>query len=287
VSGVFLPKSLGELWQEMDRRPNALIYAGGTDLLVRLRKESYNKDRDLICLERLHELKRVEQRGAEIFLGAGCTHAQLLNSPLVIERLPLLAQALRVLGSPLVRNAGTIGGNIATASPAGDTLPPLYVLGASVEIVSPGDARRMAISDFINAPGQTALRSGEVLSGVSIPVPSEHAIHHFEKVGQRAALAISIASMAALVELDKSDRVIRAKLAWGSVGPTVVTCRPAEAALEGRPFSSASLSEAAAIVKQAVSPIDDIRASAVYRREAAGNMLLRLVRPELLITNQA
>lgn len=287
MSGVVLPKSLSELWREMDRRPKALIYAGGTDLLVRLRKESYRKDRDLICLERLHELRRVEQRGEDIFLGASCTHAQLLKSRLVRERLPILAQALRVLGSPLIRNAGTIGGNIATASPAGDTLPPLYALGASVEIVSPGAARRMAINDFIKAPGQTVLRSGEVLSGVSIPVPSEHALHLFEKVGQRAALAISIASIAALVELDKSGRVIRAKLAWGSVGPTVVTCRPAEAALEGRRLSRVALSEAAAIVKQAVSPIDDIRASAAYRREAAGNMLLRLARPELIITNQA
>lgn len=281
-----MPKSLSELWREMDHRPEALIYAGGTDLLVRLPKEP-EKDQGLICLERLQELKRIEQRGEEIFIGAGCTHAQLLNSSLVVKRLTILAQALRVLGSPLIRNAGTIGGNLATASPAGDTLPPLYALGASIEMVSPGSARRMPISDFIKGPGQTALRSGEVLSGVSIPMPSDHAIHHFEKIGQRAALAISIASLAALVQLDTHGTVISAKLAWGSVGPTVVICRPAEAALEGRHLSRASLKNAAAIVTKAVSPIDDIRASAAYRREVAGNMLLRLARPDLLLSNPA
>lgn len=275
MSRVVLPASLDELWQELDRRPEALIYAGGTDLLPRLRKKP-QKGRGLICLERLSELKRIEQRGDEISIGAGCTHAQLLDSPLVRERLPILGQALKVLGSPLIRNAATIGGNLVTASPAGDTLPPLYALGARLEIIGPGAARRVAIGDFIKGPGQTALLPGELLSAVIVKSPEQSVLHHFEKLGQRAALAISIASLAALLRIDAAGVVLSARLAWGSLGPTVITCRPAEAALEGRRLSHETLVRAAALAKEAVSPIDDIRASAAYRREVAGNLLLRL-----------
>jgi CO/xanthine dehydrogenase FAD-binding subunit len=277
MSRVALPTNLHELWRELDRKPSALLYAGGTDLLVRLRQQP-DQDRDLICLERLSSLKRIELRGDEIFMGAGCTHAQLLESPLIRRRLPVLAQALCLLGSPLIRNVATIGGNIVTASPAGDTLPPLYALDASVEIISPGLTKRMAIKDFIKGPGQTALLPGQVLSGVAVKPPPAPAIHHFEKVGQRAALAISIASLAALVQVDTAGIVLEARLAWGSVGPTVITCRAAGEALRGRRLSRDSLSQAAALAKEAGSPIDDIRASAAYRRKVAGNLLLRLAR---------
>jgi len=275
MSRVALPTSLEELWHQLDRQPGSLIYAGGTDLLVRLRKQP-DRDRGLICLERLSRLNRIEQKGDEIFIGAGCTHTQLLNSSLVQERLPILTQALSVLGSPLIRNAATIGGNIATASPAGDTLPPLYALGAWVEIISPGFTKRMAIGDFIKGPGKTTLLPGQVLSGVAVPLPANPAIHHFEKVGQRAALAISIASLASLVQVDAAGVVLEARLAWGSVGPTVVTCRPAEDTLIGRRLNRSALTRAAALAREAVSPIDDIRASAAYRRKVAGNLLLRL-----------
>lgn len=274
---VVLPTDLKELWRQLDRRPDALIYAGGTDLLVRLRRQP-EQDRGLICLERLDRLKRIEQNGDEIFIGACCTHAQLLASPLLRDRLPLLTQAVGVLGSPLIRNIATIGGNIVTASPAGDTLAPLYALGAWVEIISPGFTKRMAINDFIMGPGQTALQPGQVLSGVVIKLSAEPAVHHFEKVGQRAALAISIASLAALLRVDAAGVVLKARLAWGSVGPRVVTCRATEEALEGRRLSREALSQAAALAREAVNPIDDIRASAAYRRKVAGNLLMRLAR---------
>jgi len=275
VRRVILPSSLEELWREMERRPDALVYAGGTDLLVRLRREPH-PDRSLICLERIDALKRIEKLGNEIFIGTGCTHSHLLASPLVRDHLPILAQALAVLGSPLIRNVATIGGNIVTASPAGDTLPPLYALNASVEIVAPGLSRRLAIDEFIKGPGQSALRPGELLSGVVIILPTASAIQHFEKVGQRAALAISIASLAALMQLDEAGIVQGAHLAWGSVGPTVITCPEAEAALEGKPLNRESLAKAAELASGAVSPIDDLRASAAYRRKLAGNLLLRL-----------
>ncbi|KMY66507.1 molybdopterin dehydrogenase [Desulfocarbo indianensis] len=278
MSRVALPRDLGELWQEMDRAPQAMLYAGGTDLLVR-RRSRPQPESPLICLERVEELKRLELRGDQIYLGAGCTHSRLLASDLVRQRLPILARALAVLGSPLVRNMGTLGGNLATASPAGDTLPPLYALGAWVELASPCRVKRLPLCDFILGPGRTALRPGEIILGVAVPVPLQGARHHFEKVGQRAALAISIASLAALIETEASGLVRRAHLAWGSLGPRVVTCPAAEQALEGGGLNRESLSRAARLAREAVSPIDDQRASAAYRRRVAGNLLLRLADP--------
>lgn len=273
---VHLPDSLEALWTILADQPEATMYAGGTDVLVRMRDGLIDPPR-LICLERIGELKAVEERGDRIFIGAGATHESLLQAKPIRERLPVLAQALRVLGSPPIRHMGTVGGNIVTASPAGDVLPPLYVLGAEVELRRKDGARRLPLESFILGPGRTDLRPGEILSGVWVDAPVEGLVHHFEKVGQRRALAIAVVSLAALLEVSDAGVVESARLAWGSVGPTVVRSRLVEQALIGRPLSRAVLAEAAALSVQAVSPIDDVRASAEYRRTTAGNLLLRLL----------
>jgi len=212
-----------------------------------------------------------------MWLGAASTHADLLANPLVGRHLPLLAQAIRTLGSPPIRNMGTIGGNVCTASPAGDTLPPLYALAAEVELQSAGSCRRLPVREFITGPGQTRLVTGEILTGIRVRKPVEANCHRFEKIGQRRALACCIASLAALLTVTPAGVVTSARLAWGSVGPTVMEVPAAEAALTGAVMSRDTLLRAAAFARQAVTPIDDIRASAAYRREVAGNLLLRLL----------
>jgi len=272
---VFLPAGLEAAIALRVQHPKALVYCGGTDLLVRLRQMPGARP-DLICLERVGELLEVSEEGGRIFMGAGVTHARLLENPLVTERLPLLAKALGELGSPPIRNMGTIGGNVATASPAGDCLPPLYCLDASVLLASQKGCRKMPVQQFITGPGQTDLRPGELIWGVEVIPPSGHEIHHFEKVGQRRALAISVVSLAARIQLSAGDEVQAVRLAWGSVGPTVVTCPPAEQALMGGPLCVEALKKAANLFRKAVRPITDVRASADYRRQTAGNLLLRL-----------
>jgi CO/xanthine dehydrogenase FAD-binding subunit len=173
---------------------------------------------------------------------------------------------------------GTIGGNIVTASPAGDTLPPLHVLGAEVELLSAEGARRMSLSAFILGPGKTALKTGEILSAIWIPRPAGTAVQHFEKVGLRGAMACSVASLAALISLSASGTIESARLAWGSVGPTVMRAPAVEAALIGRPLAPKTLETLIPLVGEAITPIDDVRASAGYRRRVAGNLLLRLLR---------
>lgn len=273
---VFLPPTLEALWQQMAEEPQAGLYAGGTDLLVRMRTGLIDPPA-LICLERIEELKGVTDLGPEVFIGAACTHAALLRNPLIQNHFPVLAQALRVLGSPLVRQMGTIGGNLITASPAGDTLPPLYVLNANLELRTKDSSRCLPVKAFIPGPGKTLLDPGEILTGVRLKKRPEINCHHFEKVGQRKALAIALVSLAAVLQLSDEGIVLEAHLAWGSVGPTVVTCREAEAALEGNPLSLDVLEKAAAQVRLAVSPIDDVRAGADFRRQVAGNLLLRLM----------
>ena len=270
-----LPQSMGDLWGMMRDLPDAAVYAGGTDLLVKIRSGSI-PPKKLICLERIQELKGVVDHGNRLVILAATTFSQLLQEPAITKHLPILAGAIACLGSPLIRNMGTIGGNICTASPAGDTLAPLYALNAKVELASEAGVRSLPIDQFILGPGQTVLKTGEILSAIHVEKPHPKAIQHFEKVGRRNALACSLASMAAIIRLSDAGIVIAASLAWGSVGPTVITCSEAANKLIGQPLSADGLAEAAAIVKKAVRPITDIRATADYRRTVAGNLLLRL-----------
>lgn len=273
---LFSPKHPDELWRVMESHPDAVPFAGGTDVLVRLRKMLISPPM-LICLDRIEELKGIEDRGSHLFIGAGTTHSTALAHPLVIRFLPVLAQALRVLGSPPIRNMGTIGGNIITASPAGDTLPPLYALGAEVELRSGEGSRRCSIQDFILGPGKTALAKNEILWGVWVKKADHYNVHHFEKVGLRNALAIALVSLAALLRISDSCEIQEVSLAWGSVGPTVIRSPETEQALLGKTLDLRTLENAGAIARKAVAPIDDVRAGAHYRRQVAGNLLLRVI----------
>jgi len=275
MSQVFVPQNSDQLWDFLDQESRARIFAGGTDLLVRFRRTNENLPA-LICLDRVQELKGVRESGPDILIGACSTHSALLADPLLNRHFPILAQALRHLGSPLIRNSATIGGNICTASPAGDTLPPLYALDAELEIRTRNASRRMLLKDFIRGPGATDLQPGEILAHVRLKKDVDFNVQHFEKVGQRNALAIAMVSLAALLQVSPAGLIEKARLAWGSVGPTVVTSPEAEAALISRPLCQETLEHAMPLVRKAVAPIDDLRATADYRRIVAGNLLLRL-----------
>lgn len=276
---VLTPKSLPELCAAL-ALPGARALAGGTDLLVRLRAEARRGAEAppaLVRLDGVPELRGISTTSSGVLrLGACSTHAELLENRDVREHLQPLGQALADLGSPAIRNMGTLGGNLCTASPAGDCLPPLTVLGAEVELAGPAGLRRMPLEEFITGPGRTRLAPGEVVVAVVAAPSGGFAVRHFEKVGRRGALAIAVVSLAALLQLDGRGRVAVARLAWGSVGPTVWRCPEAEAALLGSRPTLTALRRAAAIVRERVRPIDDVRASAEYRREVAGSLLLRL-----------
>lgn len=273
---VHLPDTIEGLWSILSDNPAAAIYAGGTDLFPRVRKGVISPA-CLVCLERISELRTIHDHGDRVFLGGCTTHTALLSASLIRDHFPILAKALATLGSPHIRNMGTLGGNIVTASPAGDSLPPLYVLGAEIELLSRRSRRCVPISLFIKGPGKVDLSPGEIVAGVWLKKGQPYRIHHFEKVGQRNALAIAIVSMAAVIDTSEQGMIEKAHFAWGSVGPTVVSSEEVEAFMKGRALDQKTLLQAAAMAREAVAPIDDVRATASYRREVAGNLLLRLL----------
>ncbi len=276
MRNVFVPQTLNEVWQILENEPRSALYTGGTDLFVRIRNGFLHPD-PMICLELIEELKGVQDRGEEIFIGPCTPFARLLECQLLMNHFPILLDGMKVLGSPPIRRMGTIGGNIVTASPAGDTLPPLYVLRAELELRTKDSSRRVPIMDFIKGPGETVLAPSEVLTAIFIRKRRDFNLHHYEKVGQRKALAISVVSLAALLKISERGIVEEARLAWGSVAPTVITSTDIETTLIGCRLSRQVMEKAAQMAREMVKPIDDIRASADYRRQVAGNLLLRLV----------
>ncbi len=272
---VYLPASLPETFDILSGEARAIVYAGGTDVFVKSPPGELD-DRLLVCLERVGALKGVSDLGDEVRIGALTTHNELIASSLVGEHLPLLKQAAGHIGGPAVRNMGTIGGNICTASPAGDTLPPLYIYDAQIELSSKDRTRRVPIREFIKGPAQTVLEKGETLSALYVRKDHGYTFCHFEKVGQRRALAISVASFAFAASLREDGSVVKARCAFGSVAPTVFTIETVDACFTGRRVDDRVLKQAAALVRDGVSPISDVRASKEYRRIVAGNLVMRL-----------
>lgn len=274
---IFSPQSLPELFSIRDAHPDACLMAGGTDLLVRLRKQP-SDDRPLILLERIAALQRIETTSTEIVIGSGVCFSRIAAEEPASAEIAVLAQAAATIGAPALRNMATIGGNVCTASPAGDSLPALYVLGASVELASAQGTRIMPVCEFISCPGKTKLGANEMLYAIHIPRKRPAwTIQRYEKIGKRKSLAVAVASMAAAIRLEENGIVHEARLAWGSVGPTVMRCPEAEEALLGQRLAADTLDAAAAFVPGSVRPIDDIRATAAYRRCVCTNLLYRLL----------
>jgi len=268
---VVKPKDLSEALRYV--REGGKPLAGGTDLLVAVRKGTESPNL-LVYVGELPELRvlREEREGLEV--GAALTHAELLAHP-ATERFPILRSVLQTIGSPAIRAMGTLGGNIVTASPAGDSLVALYLLEARVRLVSEEGERELPIWEFIVGPRKTALRPGELVRSVFLPWLSGEPRSFFRKVGRRRALIIAIASLGALVWV-RDGRVERARLALGSVAPTVIRPKEVEEALVGRPVSPEAWEDLVPRLSAATHPISDLRASADYRRKVAGRLLLAL-----------
>jgi CO/xanthine dehydrogenase FAD-binding subunit len=249
--------------------PDALPIAGGTDLMVDINFDRRRPDL-LLDLTNVRELSCWDAAGEWLRVGAGVTYTRLMAE--LGERLPGLAMASRTIGSPQIRNRGTVGGNLGTASPAGDALPSLLACGAEVEVASAAGRRRIPVRDFCVGPKRNALRPDELIAAFwARPAAGPQ---QFAKVGTRNAMVIAVASFA--LELDVARR--RVGTGIGSAGPTPLVAEAAQAFLEGvldeRGWEGrASLAESAVLrfgelVAAAASPIDDVRGTAAYRRHA-------------------
>jgi xanthine dehydrogenase small subunit len=274
---VVSPASLAEAYAVMAGGGYRPI-AGGTDLMVQLEADVTEPPGAVVDLWRLDELRGIGTDGYDVTIGALTTWTELRHSPVIRARLPALAEASGTIGAAQIQNRGTIGGNICNASPAGDSLPVLLAVDATFDLGSAAGERSVPAREFWTGYRQTSLRPDELLLRVRFPV--ERGRHtRFRKVGTRAAQAISKVVLA-LSYRDDDDTWRDVRLALGSVAPTTIRAPRTEAVLEGAPPSEAIADEAAAVLATELSPIDDVRSTADYRRSVAARVLHRLLREE-------
>lgn len=254
----------------------AKVIAGGTDLLVNI-QEGQESPPALIDIGGLTELKGIEEKQGMIELGPLVTHAEVEQSELLKKKASVLVKACSEVGAVQIRYRGTIGGNIATGSPSGDTIPAFYVLGAIVVVRGGQGERQVAIDDFFTGVKRTVLDPTELIVKIRFPAAPESSRSFFKKLGQRKALAIAKVSVAAYLDI-KDGAVKEARIALGAVAPTVVRAEKAEEVLKGKELSEEIITEAGCLAKEASKAITDIRSNAEYRNEMTGLLLTRGLR---------
>jgi CO/xanthine dehydrogenase FAD-binding subunit len=276
---VHLPVTVDDAVEQLAADPAATVLAGGTDLMVEVNDGHRRPGGSVVVVNRIAELRswRHDPVRSTVTIGAAVRYLEMLDGPLA-DMVPALAEAARTVGSPQIRNAGTLGGNLGTCSPAGDGLPVLSALDAVVELASVSGRRTLPVGEFMLGVKRTALAPGEMIVAVTLPVVDGW--QGYAKVGVRNAMVIAVAS--ACVVLDRARRSVSVSL--GSVGPTVLRCPDAEAHLvAGLDWTTltaepAVLARFADLVSAASRPITDHRSSADYRRHAVGVLARRLVR---------
>jgi carbon-monoxide dehydrogenase medium subunit len=253
---------------------DARFLAGGTDLIIQMRRGKL-RPRHLISLQRVRGLDAIHDNGA-VTLGARVTHRSIERHAGFHGRLRGLVEGAEVVGGHQIRNAGTVGGNIANASPAADVVPVLLALDATVSCLGAAGARTLALESLLVGAGRTALRPGELLTAIHFAALPAHSATAFLKAGRRRAMEISLVCVAARLTLDPAhERCTEARIALGAVAPATWRGHAAERALEGRAPTAELFAEAGRIAAAACQPIGDVRASARYRRLLVATLVAR------------
>ena len=271
---ILRPDTLADALAMKAAHPGARPIAGGTDLMVELNFDR-SRPEEIIDLARVPELREHGRENGALRIGAGVSYTRLIGE--LGDRLPGLAIASRTVGSPQIRNRGTVGGNLGTSSPAGDGLPPLFASDAVVEVASAArGARRVPVAEFVTGPKRNALRDDELI--VAFHLAPAGGPQQFAKIGTRNAMVIAVCSLS--VHLWPRERAVTACI--GSAGPTPIRAREAEAFVVGEldwesraPLGAAAVSEFGALVERAARPIDDVRGTAAYRHHALGVLARR------------
>ncbi|MDP3543750.1 MAG: xanthine dehydrogenase family protein subunit M [Elusimicrobiota bacterium] len=278
---VLSPRSAAEAVKAYAKSPAALPFAGGTDVMVGWNMGQLN-GRAVLDLSRVAEWKKITVVSDGVDLGSLVTHAQIQAHPVLKKRFPLLTAACATVGAAQIQNRGTIGGNIANASPAGDTFPALAVYEATVRAVGPKGRRGVPLVEIFAGVKKTTLKPGELIEAIFLPFPDKTPTRGaFRKVGTRAAQAISKTVFAGLLWNGKGGVLEEARLAFGSMAPTVRRLHAVERFLRGRRLNDVSITAAAELLTNDVSPIDDIRSTREYRLRVSRNILMAFLKGEL------
>ena len=259
---MYKPATIGEACTLLAEIDGAVPIAGGTDILSR-RERGIDLPPALICLNGLGLDAIREEPSGSVRIGPLVTHASLACSEFLIQWAPVLAEACRAVGSPQVRNLGTLGGNLCNASPAADAAPALLVLEAILEIAGPTGMRRLSIDEFFLGPGRTDLQRGEIVTGIILPAPAHNSA--YLKLGLRRALEIAVIGVAVALEME-GQLIKKCRIGLASVAPTPLRARQAEKVLIDWKLDSEAVAEASRAAAADCSPITDHRASGEYRR---------------------
>jgi xanthine dehydrogenase FAD-binding subunit len=266
--------SLDQTLSQLNKEDCAII-AGGTDVMV-LHKSRRGVPpkilKPIVFIDHLSELKKVYQKDKDLHIGACCTYSEILEDPMI----PLpLKNAIKTIAAPAIRNRGTLGGNICNASPAGDTLPLLYVYNAKLLLRTVNGERIVAISDFIQGVRRIQREPNEILAEIILPSVLEEGSHVvFEKVGNRNADAIAKVGFAGYIRLNGA-LIDDVRFCFGAVGPTMVRTIDIEKKLLGKmiPLADSDIAQVVADFDNIIKPIDDHRSTARYRKTVALNLL--------------
>jgi CO/xanthine dehydrogenase FAD-binding subunit len=271
-----VPRDLPATLEQMAREPDVWKpFAGGTDLMVLLESGKL-PHRKFLSIWKLPELRGIELTASHAILGSLITYAEVRRHELLAREFPLIGRAAAETGSIATQNRGTLGGNIANASPAADSPPALLVYDADLELVSAAGSRWVPYHGFWSGYKQTALRSDELIRRIRLPRPAPGWKHYYRKVGTRRAQAISKVCFAGAARIE-ANRIADVRIALGSVAPTVLRAVETERILQGEKLSPALLRAAQETLTREIVPIDDIRSTARYRRRVAQNLLAEFV----------
>jgi len=256
-----------------DNEGKSKVIAGGTDYVIGMQEGKINTE-TIVALHKIPELKGIRMRGDTLVLGAMTTFTELVKSPLIREKAFVLAQAASTVGSPQIRNMGTIGGNIANASPAADAVPAMVALDARVNLVSPRGQREMPLEDLFAGIGKTKLATDEIIQEISFPALNKRTGSAFVKLGRRNALAISRVSVAVIVGYaEEEDVIVDFRIAVGSVAPSPFRVRSAERVLLSCSLNNDNRGNCIEAAMEEISVTLGQRASAIYKKKAAPSII--------------
>jgi len=272
---IHRPESLSEALETLGALESVKPIAGGTDLLPLMRDKAISVE-DLVDIQGIQELKDITVEDGRLSIGAMVTLTEVLESTLVAEKAPALREAVGQIGSVQTRNQGTLTGNLCNASPAADSAPALMVLGAQAEIASMKGSRRIPVGELFAGPKINSLGKDELVTRIIIPEPPKGSGAAFEKLGRRKGITLSVVNAAAYLELD-GDKCVDARIALGSIAATPIRVPDIEKTYKGRELTPEVIEESSKACYGLVSPVDDVRASAEYRREMSCVLLKRAI----------
>ncbi|MGB6607602.1 MAG: xanthine dehydrogenase family protein subunit M [Atribacterota bacterium] len=268
------PKTKEEVLQILKQeKSEACLVAGCSNVLPYIKDKIISK-KLLLDISGIEELNYIKESEGEIYIGAGTTISDLINSKIIREECNILYQAAEQFADPTIRNSATIGGNLADASPAADMAPPLLVLDAVLEVESMDGKREISLKNFFIGPRKTVLHDDEMITSIKIKDDSINKNGCFIKLGLRQAMAISLATVALILEVEK-DKVADVRIAMGSIAPTPLRLIKVEGFLKNKEINDELIEEAIKKVREEVKPIGDVRASAEYRRYVSGILFKR------------